>query len=399
MPPSPQSQYRLSILFKLRSSKASKDKGMVYLRLTLNGTRAPEKSLSIELLSADWDSKKQTVTATATNAPLHNAAISGTKAKLEDAFRTLLNSGEVLTAKKILDAVFGSKVEYNTLEEAFEKFVNEKAITTSISEVTLKKYRKYYHNITDFFASKGVKKILLEDIKRDDFLEMVSYFKGRFAHDYGVKNAQFFRSVFSFAVGQNLVNRNPFADVKLEKQNRYDTTHLTQAEVTQLFNFDFFSVLGLPPKTAQCLEEERDMFVFCCYTGQHHSDYTQNKYDLLEHNGKTWLTGNRIKTGESYQMPLLPIPLSIITKYGGIGNLPKRNNAQRNINLKLIGHYVGLRQHLTTKIARKTFASYCLNDLRMRLETVAAVLGHKSLNFVRHYAQINNKTIEEEMKF
>ena len=98
-------------------------------------------------------------------------------------------------------------------------------------------------------------------------------------------------------------------------------------------------------------------------------------------------------------MLLHPIALSIIKKYGGIDGLPKRNNAQRNINLKLIAHYVGLRQHLTTKIARKTFASYCLNDLRMRLETVAAVLGHNSLNFVRHYAQINNRTIEDEMKF
>ncbi len=399
MPNKPQSQYRLSILFKLRPSKASKDKGMVYLRLTLNGTRAPEKSMGIEIALSEWEPKKQSVKATATNAPLYNSQITNTKSQIEDAFNTMLKSGEVLTAKKILDAVFGTKKEYNTLDEVFEKFVNEKAITTSISVVTLKKYSKYYNNITDFFVSKGVKKILLEDVSRDTFLEMVQYFKNRFSQDYGIKNAQLFRSVFSFAVSQNLVNRNPFSQIKLEKQNKYDTTHLTQEDVRKLFEFDFNNVPLLTDATIHCLNEERDMFVFCCYSGQHHSDYVGQEFEIFKLNEKTWLKGKRKKNGEEYQILLHKIGISIIEKYGGIDDLPKRNNAQRNINLKLIAHYVGLRQHLTTKIARKTFASYCLNDLKMRLETVAAVLGHSSLEFVKHYAKITNRTIEDEMKF
>ena len=98
-------------------------------------------------------------------------------------------------------------------------------------------------------------------------------------------------------------------------------------------------------------------------------------------------------------MPLHPVALEIINRYGGVENLPTRNNTKRNLLLKTIAAHVGIEINLCTKIARKTFANYCLNNLSMRLETLAELLGHTSLDYVKHYAKITNVSIDKEMIF
>ena len=172
---------------------------------------------------------------------------------------------------------------------------------------------------------------------------------------------------------------------------------------TRKFDFDF-STLQIPDITKKCLSEERDMFVWACYTGQHHGDYIQKSYEIFEYNGKMWLSGFRLKSeggrkNKPYYMPLHPIALQILERYGSIEKLPVRNNSKRNVNLKVIAAYIGINQNLTTKVARKTLANYCLNDLSMRAETVAAVLGHSSTKHLKHYAKISNESICREMTF
>ena len=74
----------------------------------------------------------------------------------------------------------------------------------------------------------------------------------------------------------------------MERTDHFDTTHINQNEVRQMFDFDF-STLQIPAITAKCLSEERDMFVWACYTGQHHGDYINKPYEIFEYNGKMWL--------------------------------------------------------------------------------------------------------------
>nr|WP_229253739.1 site-specific integrase [Dyadobacter sp. NIV53] len=234
-------------------------------------------------------------------------------------------------------------------------------------------------------------------------LDLLNYFKRKYAQDYAVKIVQFFRSIYTYAVSKGMVEKNPLTSIRLEKLGEYDTTHLTQDEVKRISNFNFYK-LNLPAESLKVLDEERDALIFTCYTGLHHSDYKNGAFELIEYNGRTWISGYRVKSkggrrDKPYSIPLHPLALAIVDKYGGIDKLPKRNNSKRNQILKNIAAYTNIKVNLTTKIARKTLADYCLNTLQMRQEVLASILGHVSTKFIKHYAKISNSSIDEAMQF
>ena len=202
------------------------------------------------------------------------------------------------------------------------------------------------------------------------------------------------------AENSHLIDKNLLKGYKLFDNNFYDTAHLTITEVHNLVNADFSSLV-IHEKTTQALREEADIFVFSCFTAQHHSDLKERNYELFKHptDGRIWLKGKRIKTGVAYSMPLHPIALAIVDKYGGINNLPVKANTNRNDHLKHIAIHCGIKIRLTTKVGRKTFANYALNTLRMREETVAAVMGLQNTKFVKRYAKITEESIAAEYRF
>lgn len=222
----------------------------------------------------------------------------------------------------------------------------------------------------------------------------------KFENDYANNNLQLCKSVLQHAEDTGLIDHNPLRGLKLYDKSVYDTTHLTMEEVLRIASFDFTS-LNVTSKTAQSLREEADCFVVTCFTAQHHTDLRKVGAELSIHpdDGRTWLKGNRHKTGMTYTLPVHPIALGIIEKYGGIHKLPTKSNAKRNKLLKEIASHCSIPKHLCTKIGRKTFANYALNTVRMRLETVAAILGHRSTKFVKHYAKITEESIAAEYKF
>jgi hypothetical protein len=228
----------------------------------------------------------------------------------------------------------------------------------------------------------------------------LSWLFERFENDYANNNVQLCKSVLQYAEDTTLIEHNPLKGFKFYDNDYYDTTHLTMAEVNHLAGFDFTS-LPIHPKTAQSLREETDCFIFTCFTAQHHTDLRELGFTLYVHpqDGRTWIRDARNKTGTPYTLPVHPIAMAIIEKYGGIDKLPVKSNVKRNKLLKEIASHCGINKHLSTKIGRKTFTNYALNTLRMRQETIAAILGHKSTKFVKHYGRITEESIAAEYKF
>ncbi len=393
--------YRMEVFFHLRFSKKNKDQGTVYVRVTVDGKRAPEKSLNIKLSINDWDKAKQNVRPNNAQCQALNTRINQSRIDFDEAYNVIKRGNKPVTAKRIMAAVFSPNEDFEAFTVIAHKYIKEKALT--LSQPSVRNQHKFLKCIEVYHTHKNIKRLYLNDYQRTDFVAMNEYFKTQYKDTYSAKISTFFKSVFNYALSQRWVIHNPLVGIKLARDEEYDTTHLTQAEVKQLATIDF-STFGLKPTTAKAMEEERDMFVFCCYTGMHHADYSAKQYEILEHNGRTWLKGHRIKTAKGskskpYELPLHPMAIDIIAKYGSIDTLPIRNNAQRNQNLKVVAAYAKLDMNLTTKIARKTLANYCLNDLKMRQESVASVLGHTSTKYVKHYAKITSNSIDQEMIF
>ena len=78
--------------------------------------------------------------------------------------------------------------------------------------------------------------------------------------------------------------------------------------------------------------------------------------------------------------------------------LPVLTNQKMNAYLKEIADLSGIKKHLTTHLARHTFATTVTLSNGVSIESVSKMLGHKSLRTTQHYAKILNRKVSEDMQ-
>ena len=145
--------------------------------------------------------------------------------------------------------------------------------------------------------------------------------------------------------------------------------------------------MELDLKALPRLEVVRDTFVFCCFTGLAFCDIKS----LLRSNittdseGNTWIRKAREKTGEMSVIPMLAVPRKISEKYAGHPTvlqkdvvLPVITNQKMNAYLKEIADLARVEKHLTTHLARHTFATLSLSN-HVPIESISKKLGHSDI--------------------
>lgn len=154
------------------------------------------------------------------------------------------------------------------------------------------------------------------------------------------------------------------------------------------------------------LEEIRDIYIFCVFTGYAYKDSMGLEEDniFLGINREKFITTDRSKTNQKEMVMLLDIPLQIIEKYKNhkcrlIQNklLPQHYNSHFNKYLKVITAMCGINKHLTHHTARHTFATTVTLENDVPLETVGKMLGHKSIKSTMRYARVTKKKIHNNM--
>ena len=132
------------------------------------------------------------------------------------------------------------------------------------------------------------------------------------------------------------------------------------------------------------IQQIKDMFVFCCYTGLGFKEMVNLKKQNIttEFDGELWVNIYRNKTTRSYKVPLLPIAKEIMEQYDDESSeyvFPSISNAHFNGYLKEIADVVGIEFNLTHHIARKTFASTVLLFNNVFMEVVSSLLRHSKM--------------------
>ena len=114
---------------------------------------------------------------------------------------------------------------------------------------------------------------------------------------------------------------------------------------------------------------------------------------------------NREKTKSNERVPLLPIAVEIIEKYKDdyyceTHNrlLPVNSNQRINAYLKEIATICNIEKHLTTHMARHTFATSFTLENDLPIETVSQILGHKLIRTTQLYANVTQNKISNNMK-
>ena len=149
----------------------------------------------------------------------------------------------------------------------------------------------------------------------------------------------------------------------------------------------------------------RDVFVFCAFTGLSHSDVAKLTHADIhtDDNGDHWIIDKRQKTGTQFRVKLLPVAEIIYDRYKGLhleSNkvFPiKRYYKRMNMSLRHVARHAGLSFNPTMHMARHTFATTVTLAQGVPLETVSKMLGHKRITTTQIYAQITNDKIGQDM--
>src|SRR5690606_5776822 len=111
--------------------------------------------------------------------------------------------------------------------------------------------------------------------------------------------------------------------------------------------------------------------------------------------GQNWIKTKRAKTDTRSNIPILPIPQTIINNYKEQQEafesellLPVLSNQKMNAYLKEIADICGINKNLTFHLARHTFATTVTLTNGVPTESVSKMLGYKSLRTTQHYAKI-----------
>lgn len=211
-----------------------------------------------------------------------------------------------------------------------------------------------------------------------------------------VKYIKNFGKIIRICLANGWILTNPFLNYKA-KVKKVERPFLNKEELDKITVKTFANIR---------LEQVRDIFLFCCYTGLSYSDVKKlNRSEVRTGiDGGDWIFTKRTKTGTPSSIPLLPVALKLLERYRDhpqcdhIGRLlPVLSNQKMNAYLKEIADLCGINKPLTFHIARHTFATTVTLLNGVPIESVSKMLGHTNIKTTQHYARILDIKISEDM--
>lgn len=391
-----------NVSFVLRKNKRLRnDEIPLVVRITLNGSRA-EFNAKFSVKPESWNSKKCMVTGSSSQARKINSYIEQLKISLYDSMRDLEERGVEISAENIKNNYLGliehkQKTLLSLYNEHNEK-MNE-LIGRGYAFSTLQKHLTTVEHLKTFVQKKYKSEdMLIEKVNNEFVTEFEFYLKSEknISNNTTIKYLKNLGKIIRSALNAGYIKRNPFEGVKYHTEE-VERNFLDKSEIQLLIDKKF------PNKR---LEQIKDVFLFCCFTGLAFADvkaltteclYTPNENEI-------WIKKKRQKTKKWFHLPLLPQAKAIIDKYAhhkirekGL-LLPVPTNQKMNAYLKEIADLTGINKNLTTHCARHTFATTVTLANGVSMESVSKMLGHSSILMTKLYARVLDETIDREMK-
>ncbi len=390
------------ILFYIKRSKLLKNgDAPIFVRITINKERA-EFGLKKSIAPKYWNESKQRVKGKSTSADDINAAIEKNIKKIE-AITTYLSMQDVeLTSELIKENIVGKKEDRRTILKIF-KTHNENArklIGKNFAKDTVVRYDTSYKHTKDFIKWQYKREDLpLDQINQQFISNYELYFKTvrNCEHNTTVKYLKNFKKIIRIALNNDWMKKDPFANIKF-KLEPVDPVYLTNEELMRLINKKI---------TISRIENVRDVFIFCCFTGLAFSDVKTLKREhfSLDNEIDTWINKKRKKTGQLSTILLLDAAKRLLEKYKDHPDviekgmlLPVISNQKMNQYLKEIADICGIDKKLSTHSARHTFATTVMLENDVPIEVVSKALGHSNIKITQHYARTTEKLIKRNMK-
>ena len=391
-----------NFLFYLKKPKAwNKGPVPIYLRITVNGKRA-EVSSGRDCEPTRWNTEAGRCIGTKEENRLLNTYLDTLQIKLKHAHQLLLESGQAITAENLKNQFSGKAEKGRYLMELFDEH-NQRVkslLGNGFEANTLKGYHTSVKHLTAFLKANYARTDIEIKSLNHAFIVDFEYYLKSVCRCSGVSAAKYIKhlkKIVNHCLANNWITINPFSKFKSTAKAK-ERTYLTQEELDSIVAKEF---------TIDRLEQVRDIFIFCCYTGLSYADVQKLKRSEIVNgiDGDKWIFTVRQKTDVSSRIPLLPVALKVLKKYRDHPQcnnkdllLPVLSNQKMNAYLKEIADLSGIMKHLTFHLARHTFATTVTLSNGVPIETVSKMLGHTLLKTTQHYAKILDVKVSHDMQ-
>lgn len=389
------------LLFYLKKPKNYCEGNMpVYLRITVDGV---PKEMSTHQTSDPerWSPEAQRVKGTKIEHKSLNAYLDMLERKVHEAKARLIEAGRLITAEALKNALLGIEEGTRTILDVFRDHNKqmEALVGTEFSPGTLERYKTSFDHTKSFIKWKyneddmDIRNLNFEFVTEYEFwLKSVR----KCNHNTAIKYISNFRKIVNRCLRNGWLAKDPFLGFKMTKRE-VERTALTREELQTMASKEF---------VAERLNNVRDIFLFCCFTGLAYIDVKKLKCTEISAgiDGDKWIFTNRQKTDTASRIPLLPVSLDILERYKNHPQccndgkaLPVPSNQKMNAYLKEIADVCGISKNLTFHIARHTFATTVTLSNGVPIETISKMLGHTNLKTTQIYAKVMDRKISDDM--
>ena len=390
-----------SLLFYIKKTKAdSNGKTMIYMRITVNGRRA-ELSIKRKIDIKKWSSDAGRAKGHSEEAQKINQFIDIIYHKVYKIHQNFIEKNINYTAITIRDSYLGKNENQKMVIAIFQDHNDqvEKLVGKDFAPGTSERYKTAKMHVENYIKKEyKVDDIPVKDVDHKFITGFEYYLKTErnCSHNSAIKYITNFKKIIRIAYANDWITKDPFFNWKA-RLKIVDREFLSEEEIQALVKKEF----KLPR-----LDQVKDIFLFCCFTGLAYADVKKLTKDsiVIGIDGNKWINTKRTKTNTVSNIPLLPLSTTIIEKYANHKDvldytklLPVLSNQKMNAYLKEIADLCGITKNLTFHLARHTFATTVTLTNGVPIESVSKMLGHKSLKTTQHYAKILDRKVSDDM--
>ena len=388
----------VNILFFIKRKKLLKDgTAPIYIRVTVNKVSS-EFATGKSINPSQWIAVKGRVKGNTLLNKQLNTFLDQQEYALHDIALQIQQYGKPVTAKEIARKYKGKDTPQISLVSLYEDHnkMQQELVGISVAKNTYKRHETSLKLFQEFLSYEyHINDIFIYEVDIE-MLEKYKHYLMTVRHNNNNTTVKYIRNlgkVLNLAVERQLIPNSPVELLHL-KIDEVDKEYLTAEELDRLAKKQF---------AIERLEQVRDVFLFCCYSGLAYVDvHSLTESDIVKDGDRYWIRKARHKTNTMCHIPLIAPALEILNKYkmyrAATGfMLPVLSNQKMNAYLKEIADIAGIIKNLTTHAARHTFATTVTLANNVSIENVSKMLGHKTIRMTQHYARILDSSIDRDM--
>lgn len=373
--------------YKHVGSDATLTPATVWLRVYFSRTKRKYISTGVRVLPAQWSETYWVV-----NHPASYQLNLMIKEQVEKATSTI---GIAISSQIDMPGTKAMKVDRK--DASFLDFLSQQIDIADVTEDTRKHHMSLYYLLCEYGKIRKFEHVTNTNISA--FLRYVSNkevmrpgmdgqmhptkLKQSTVHDHWKRLRKYIR----IAQAEQLIPMHVTAGIAVDRGDESDREHLTDAEIQAWLT----TKQPLPE-----LEMVRLRFIVQMGTGLSFSDLMEKDFTMCENiNGQTVLVDKRVKTKQGFFAVILPFAVEVLKKWDW--KVPQISNVDYNKYLDSVAQNCKIRKHITSHVARHTYACYCLRH-GVRIEAVKRALGHKKLETTQIYARLADMDVLEAFK-